>query len=344
MKHNNTYYTNLQLEDLPNEIWVDAIGYDGIYSVSNLGRIKSCCRYVNTRWGTPRLIKEKILKQTIKKASNGRLDGLIVTFDKAKNSAPIIFKSFYPDINFEENECVMHINKNILDNRIENLQKSTRVFSKGVDMVKSVRTILATPINLKKAIENNKAFYDKRTHKECSKCGKIDILINFYHNKSICNNCINSYVVKRRKDYKYKAVKKSCNQCGKYKKDIHFPKLNNTCKKCKAENMKNYMDEQRKNLTDVYIKIYGKTRYGLKVFNDEIIEKLRNEILEKRKPKHFFDNKEFYTTRDFAKYIYIKYKVPVTTVEDRINNGRTEYECTLNRLDFVRYNLKNKNN
>ncbi len=28
-------YTNLQLEDLPNEVWVDVYGYDGIYEVSN---------------------------------------------------------------------------------------------------------------------------------------------------------------------------------------------------------------------------------------------------------------------------------------------------------------------
>ena len=30
------YYENLQLEDLENEIWVDAFEFDGIYEVSNL--------------------------------------------------------------------------------------------------------------------------------------------------------------------------------------------------------------------------------------------------------------------------------------------------------------------
>ena len=39
-------YQNLSLEDLPNEIWKDVVGYEGLYQVSNLGRIKSLDRYV----------------------------------------------------------------------------------------------------------------------------------------------------------------------------------------------------------------------------------------------------------------------------------------------------------
>jgi len=34
-------YKNLSQEDLPNEIWEDIAGYEGIYKVSSLGRIKS---------------------------------------------------------------------------------------------------------------------------------------------------------------------------------------------------------------------------------------------------------------------------------------------------------------
>lgn len=32
-------YKNLSLEDLENEIWVDALGFGGVYAVSNLGRV-----------------------------------------------------------------------------------------------------------------------------------------------------------------------------------------------------------------------------------------------------------------------------------------------------------------
>jgi hypothetical protein len=332
--------SNFQLEDLPNEIWVDAFTYDGIYEVSNLGRVKSCRREVNTRWGTPRMKEEKILKQSIVKASNGRIDGLNVSLDKTVRPSRLIFQSFYPEVDFKKNECVMHINKNVLDNRIENLEKVTRKTSKNTDMVKSVRTILATPLNLAKAVEVNKEFYDNRTHKECSKCGKIDIVENFPNEVSKCQECINNYVVVRRKNYKYKKETKECNRCGIEKKDIEFHKLDNTCKKCRYDIHKNYQIKQRENLGDWYVKEYGKYTYDIKEFTQKIIDELRQELKEKRKPKHVYDNNNFRTTRDFAKYVLSKYKVPITTVEKRISEGRSEYECTLNRKEFVRYNLK----
>lgn len=37
-------YLNYNLEDLPNEIWVDVKGYEGWYMVSSLGRVKSMKR------------------------------------------------------------------------------------------------------------------------------------------------------------------------------------------------------------------------------------------------------------------------------------------------------------
>lgn len=150
------------LEDLPNEKWVNAFGYDGIYEVSSLGRIKSLQREVNTRWGTPRIVKEKILKQCVRKAKNGRLDGLMVFLDKSRSCSKLIYQSFYPEVGFNKNECVMHINKDCLDNRIDNLKKVTRKKSKQTDMVKSVRTIISTSKNLKKAIKANKEFYKKQ--------------------------------------------------------------------------------------------------------------------------------------------------------------------------------------
>ena len=36
----NTAYWN-KIEDLPHEIWRDVVGYEGLYMVSNLGRVKS---------------------------------------------------------------------------------------------------------------------------------------------------------------------------------------------------------------------------------------------------------------------------------------------------------------
>ena len=37
---------NLSLEDMEGEVWKDVVGYEGLYKVSNLGRVKSLDRYV----------------------------------------------------------------------------------------------------------------------------------------------------------------------------------------------------------------------------------------------------------------------------------------------------------
>ena len=34
-------YENLSLEDMEGEVWKDVVGYEGLYQVSNLGRVKS---------------------------------------------------------------------------------------------------------------------------------------------------------------------------------------------------------------------------------------------------------------------------------------------------------------
>ena len=60
------YYENYLIEDLPGEEWKDIYGYDGIYSVSNLGRIKSERRpNPNGRqW-----LNERIMKQHVSKSN-----------------------------------------------------------------------------------------------------------------------------------------------------------------------------------------------------------------------------------------------------------------------------------
>ncbi len=54
---------NLSLENMEGEIWRDVVGYDGLYSVSNLGRIKR--EYRETAKGLR--IQAKILKQYAQK-------------------------------------------------------------------------------------------------------------------------------------------------------------------------------------------------------------------------------------------------------------------------------------
>lgn len=46
------------------EIWKSVVGYEGLYEVSNLGRVKSLLRFARDREGQ-RVIRERILKSSI---------------------------------------------------------------------------------------------------------------------------------------------------------------------------------------------------------------------------------------------------------------------------------------
>ena len=63
------------------EIWKDIPGYEGIYQVSNLGRVKSLERIIMGRWHEVKT-KEKILKPRI---TNGYLRLQLFKSNKAKN-------------------------------------------------------------------------------------------------------------------------------------------------------------------------------------------------------------------------------------------------------------------
>ena len=60
---NMEIYKNLSLCDLEGEEWRDVVGFEGLYQVSNLGRIKSLQKYIPYKDGRLRNYPEKILKQ-----------------------------------------------------------------------------------------------------------------------------------------------------------------------------------------------------------------------------------------------------------------------------------------
>ena len=95
------------------EIWKDIKGYEGIYQVSNLGRIKSL------KYG-----KEVIMK--LKPNTNGYIRVSITMHNKKKSIAVhrLVAETFIP--NPDNKPCVDHINTIRTDNRVENLRWVTK--------------------------------------------------------------------------------------------------------------------------------------------------------------------------------------------------------------------------
>lgn len=106
-----------------NEIWKDVVGYEGLYQVSNLGRVKSLPKY--DRLG--RFHPEKIKSQV----DNG--NGYIVVNlkhngkQKMRTVHSLVAEAFIPNPNnYSE---INHIDGNKSNNELQNLEFCTRSFN-----------------------------------------------------------------------------------------------------------------------------------------------------------------------------------------------------------------------
>lgn len=107
------------------ELWKDIEGYEGLYQVSNLGRIKSLVRVrnnydINTTLFTKIVVPEKIRKLQLTKDGYYRVG---LTKNKKQTYFQVhrlVAKAFIP--NPENKPQVNHKDENKLNNRIDNLE------------------------------------------------------------------------------------------------------------------------------------------------------------------------------------------------------------------------------
>jgi hypothetical protein len=108
------------------EIWKDIEGYEGLYQISNLGRVKSLPRIVSNHLGS-HTSKERILKLQYRKDKYINVHLLKDRIEKIYFVHRLVAKAFIPNP-----DCLPDINhkdENPSNNRVENLEWCTEEYN-----------------------------------------------------------------------------------------------------------------------------------------------------------------------------------------------------------------------
>jgi hypothetical protein len=205
-----------------------------------------------------------------------------------------------------------------------------------------------------KLIRKNAKKYYYGEEMTCNKCHKVQSINEFYIRNKLtgrrrlsCRDCqmksigvLDIGAVRFSKKILEKGFRR-CSVCKDIKPITEYAKdkkryagYTNNCKSCNSLAVSRLQIEGKVNLTDWFVKEYGKRKYNFLEFDENLITKLRNEIIENRKPKYFIDEKEFVTIAEFARYIESIYGLPITMTEKRISEGKTEEQCKLTESEM----------
>lgn len=106
------------MENTQGEVWKSVVGYEGIYEVSNMGRVKSLTRVIINK-GRPCCLKEIILKTPV----GNRGYPVVNLMGKSATVHRMVANAFLP--NPDNKPEVNHLDGSKTNNRVENLEWNT---------------------------------------------------------------------------------------------------------------------------------------------------------------------------------------------------------------------------
>ncbi len=294
------------------EIWIDCVGFDGYYAVSNLGRVKSLERTIYDKNGKERRIKERMLSISYNKKLN---DEPNVHFSKdaihySKNVIELVGLAF---IGFkDEGQIYQRKNKAKRDVRAVNIEITTRSEARILEHKMGVNFAPVCTSHTEKRIEyeRNNFIFDGLEIKaiKCSKCKKIKDVSEYHYHKSTdkygnyheykkhwCKKCesdrkgIKHYgKLKHLEELRNKGIQE-CTDCKIIKPFEEFSRnkrnrngIHCVCKPCMDIRNKKYADKRRsynEQLTDSVVRyILKKQGFSVDEITPELIETKRQLI------------------------------------------------------------------
>lgn len=252
-------YLDLSLIDLPDEEWRDVIGWDAIYNVSNMGRVKSMFRIVPTKNGHEMRVKERILKQCLSESSvtvKFGINGLGYT----QHVPGLVADAFMRDR--KEGECICHYNKIPYDNKLSNLRILSDSESQLISFQRGVMVdwgIGNMQIQKKEKYLQQYGIYENGVlvGKICIDCNQEKPLSEFYAGYA-CLPCLlirdgvkDIGKLKRAKDL-FEAGLRHCSKCNTTKSLDEFHsdgpgRKRHYCKPCMAEKWQIYYNKRFRN-------------------------------------------------------------------------------------------------